>query len=87
VYRAYILSKSGGRLASARKERTGCSAWLPMAMRFASCQSARLRLRVSSHGLSKASLERELVIATVSGSTTPVEIRKIAQLASMYEWQ
>ena len=58
-----------------------------MAMRFASCQSARLRLRVSSHGLSKASLERELVIATVSGSTTPVEIRKIAQLASMYEWQ
>jgi LysR family hydrogen peroxide-inducible transcriptional activator len=31
--------------------------------------------------------ERELVIATVSGSTTPVEIRKIAQLASMYEWQ
>src|SRR5215471_7416176 len=42
-----------------------------MAMRFASCQSARLRLRVSSHGLSKASLERELVIATVSGPTTP----------------
>ena len=33
------------------------------------------------------SLERELVIATASGSTTPVEIRKIAQLASMYEWQ
>ena len=29
------------------------------------------------------SLERELVIATVSGSTTPVEIRKIAQLASL----
>lgn len=33
------------------------------------------------------SLERELVIATVSGSTAPVEIRKIAQLASVYEWQ
>ena len=33
------------------------------------------------------SLERELVIATVSGSTTPLEIRKIAQLASRYEWQ
>jgi hypothetical protein len=33
------------------------------------------------------SLERELVLATVSGSTTPVEIRKIAQLASRYEWQ
>ena len=33
------------------------------------------------------SLQRELVLATVSASTTPVEIRKIAQLASMYEWQ
>ena len=31
------------------------------------------------------SLERKLVIATVSGSTTPVEIRKIAQLAWRYE--
>jgi hypothetical protein len=31
--------------------------------------------------------ERELVIATVSGSTTPVEIWKIAQIASMYKWQ
>jgi hypothetical protein len=31
--------------------------------------------------------ERELVIATVSGSTTPVEMRKIAQLAARYEWQ
>jgi hypothetical protein len=31
--------------------------------------------------------ERELVIATVSGAITPVEIRKIAQLASMYEWR
>jgi hypothetical protein len=31
--------------------------------------------------------ERVLVIATVSGSTTPVEIRKVAQLASIYEWQ
>ena len=58
-----------------------------MAMRFASCQSARLRLLVSLHGLSKASLERELVITTVSGSTTPVEMRKIVQLASMYEWK
>src|SRR5262245_37245913 len=35
-----------------------------------------IRVRpVSSHGLSKASLERELVIATVSGSTNPVEMR------------
>ena len=32
------------------------------------------------------SLERELVIVTVSGSTTPIEMRKIVQLASRYEW-
>ena len=31
-------------------------------------------------------LEREVVIATVSGSTAPVEIRKIAQLAARYAW-
>ena len=31
-------------------------------------------------------LEREVVIATVSGSTAPMEIRKIAQLAAEYEW-
>lgn len=31
-------------------------------------------------------LEREVVIATVSGSTAPVEIRKIAQLAAGYAW-
>lgn len=31
-------------------------------------------------------LERELVMATVSGSTAPIEIRKIAQLASQYDW-
>jgi LysR family hydrogen peroxide-inducible transcriptional activator len=30
--------------------------------------------------------EREIVIATVSGSTAPVEIRKIAQLAARYDW-
>ena len=46
---------------------------MPMPMRFGFCQSARLRLRVSSHGLSKPSLEREFVIATVSGWATPVE--------------
>jgi LysR family transcriptional regulator, hydrogen peroxide-inducible genes activator len=32
------------------------------------------------------SLERELVIVTVSGSTTPIEMRKIAQSASSYAW-
>lgn len=31
-------------------------------------------------------LERELVLATVSGSTAPVEIRRIAQLAARYHW-
>jgi DNA-binding transcriptional LysR family regulator len=31
-------------------------------------------------------LEREVVIATVSGSTAPVEIRKIAQMAARYAW-
>ena len=31
-------------------------------------------------------LEREVVIATVSGSTAPVEIRKMGQLAARYEW-
>ena len=31
-------------------------------------------------------LEREVVMATVSGSTATVEIRKIAQLAAGYEW-
>jgi DNA-binding transcriptional LysR family regulator len=31
-------------------------------------------------------LERELVIVTVSGSTAPVEIRKIAQMASKHAW-
>jgi hypothetical protein len=31
--------------------------------------------------------ERELATAMVSGSTALVEIRKIAQLASMCEWQ
>jgi LysR family transcriptional regulator, hydrogen peroxide-inducible genes activator len=37
--------------------------------------------------IERLSLDRKLVIAMVSGSTTPVEIRKIAQLASRYEWQ
>jgi hypothetical protein len=31
--------------------------------------------------------ERELVIATVWRSTTPGEMRKIAQLTARYEWQ
>ncbi len=31
-------------------------------------------------------LEREVVMTTVSGSTAPVEIRKIAQLAAGYDW-
>ena len=31
-------------------------------------------------------LEREIVIATISGSTAPAEIRKIAQLAAEHAW-
>ena len=31
-------------------------------------------------------LEREVVIATVSDATAPLEIRKITQLAAGYEW-
>ena len=31
-------------------------------------------------------LEREIVLATVSGSTAAVEIRKIAHLAACYAW-
>ncbi len=33
------------------------------------------------------SLEREIVMATVSGSTAPVEIRKMAQLAARHDWK
>lgn len=32
-------------------------------------------------------LEREIVMATVSGSTAPVEIRKIAHLAARHDWK
>ncbi|NGN44682.1 LysR family transcriptional regulator [Mesorhizobium sp. CGMCC 1.15528] len=32
-------------------------------------------------------LEREVVMATVSGSMAPVEIRKIAELAALHEWK
>ena len=32
-------------------------------------------------------LEREIVMATVSGSTAPVEIRKIAQLTARHDWK
>lgn len=32
------------------------------------------------------SLEREVVFVTVSGSGTPVEIRKIAQMAARHAW-
>lgn len=32
-------------------------------------------------------LARDVVIATVSGSTSPLEIRQIAQLASRHDWQ
>ena len=87
MYRAYILSKS----ARSPRLRTERENWVQrvVADGYAICilPERSAAAPVSSHGLSKASLERELVITTVSGSTTPVEIRKIAQLASRYEWQ
>src|SRR3546814_9913042 len=42
--------------AEERKERSGCGAWLPVAMPFASCRGVRLRRPGLSRGLSKASL-------------------------------
>ena len=91
MYRAYILSKS----ARSPRFRTEREDWVQrmVADGHAICilpeRSAAAPGLVTRpiEGLSLESLERELVLATVSGSTTPVEMRKIAQLASMYEWK
>jgi hypothetical protein len=32
-------------------------------------------------------LEREIVMATVSGSMAPIEIRKMAELAAQHDWK
>jgi LysR family transcriptional regulator, hydrogen peroxide-inducible genes activator len=88
VYRAYILSKS------ARSPRfcTERENWVQrvVADGHAICilpERSAAAPGLVTRPIEGLSLERELVIATVSGSTTPVEIRKIAQLASRYEWQ
>jgi len=88
VYRAYILPKS----ARSPRFRTEREDWVQrvVADGHAICilpERSAAAPGLVTRPIEGLSLERELVIATVSGSTTPVEIRKIAQLASMYEWQ
>ena len=88
MYRAYILSKS----ARSPRFRTEREDWMQrvVADGHAICilpERSAAAPGLVTRPIEGLSLERELVLATVSGSTTPVEIRKIAQLASMYEWQ
>jgi LysR family transcriptional regulator, hydrogen peroxide-inducible genes activator len=88
VYRAYILSKS----AWSPRFRTEREDWVQrmVADGHAICilpERSAAAPGLVTRPIEGLSLERELVLATVSGSTTPVEIRKIAQLASRYEWQ
>ena len=88
MYRAYSLSKS----ARSPRFRTEREDWVQrmVADGHAICilpERSAAAPGLVTRPIEGLSLERELVLATVSGSTTPVEIRKIAQLASMYEWQ
>jgi LysR family transcriptional regulator, hydrogen peroxide-inducible genes activator len=88
VYRAYILLKS----ARSPRFRTEREDWVQrvVADGHAICilpERSAAAPGLVTRPIEGLSLERELVLATVSGSTTPVEIRKIAQLASRYEWQ
>ena len=88
MYRAYILAKS----ARSPRFRTEKENWLQrvVADGHAICilpERSAAAPGLVTRPIEGLSLERELVIATVSGSTTSVEIRKIAQLASRYEWQ
>ena len=88
MYRAYILSKS----AQSPRFRTEREDWVQrmVADGHAICILPEER-SAAAPGLVTRPIEglfgAGMVIATVSGSTTPVEIRKIAQLASRYEWQ
>lgn len=41
---------------------------------------------LTSRPIADFALEREVVFSTVSGSTAPVEIRRLAQLASIHPW-
>ena len=89
MYRAYILSKS----ARSPRFRTEREDWVQrmVADGHAICILPEERSAAApglvTRPIEGLPLQRELVLATVSGSTTPVEIRKIAQLASRYEWQ
>ena len=88
MYRAYILAKS----ARSPRFRTERENWVQRVVADGHAICILPERTAAAPGLvtrpiEGLSLERELVIATVSGSTTPVEIRKIAQLASRYEWQ
>ena len=83
MYRAYILSKS----ARSPRFRTERENWVQrvVADGHAICilpERSAAAPGLVTRPIEGLSLERELVLATVSGSTTPVEIRKIAQLAS-----
>ena len=88
MYRAYILSKS----ARSPRFRTERENWVQRVVADGHAICILPERSAAAPGLvtppiEGLSLERELVLATVSGSTTPVEMRKIAQLASMYEWK
>ena len=88
MYGAYILSKS----ARSPRFRTKREDWVQrvVAVGHAICflpERSAAGPGLVTRPIEGLSLERELVLATVSGSTTPVEIRKIAQLASRYEWK
>ena len=84
MYRAYILSKS----ARSPRFRTERENWVQRVVADGHAICILPERSAAAPGLVTRPIEgeRELVIATVSGSTTPVEMRKIAQLASMYEW-
>ena len=88
MYRAYILSKP----ARSPRFRTEREDWVQrvVADGHAICilpERSAAAPGLVTRSIEGLSLERELVLATVSGSTTPVEIRKIAQLALRSEWQ
>ena len=88
MYRAYILSKS----ARSPRFRTEREDWVQrvVADGHAICilpERSAAAPGLVTRSIEGLSLERELVLATVSGSTTPVDMRKIAQLALIYEWK
>ena len=88
MYRAYILSKS----ARSPRFRTERENWVQRVVADGHAVCILPERSAAAPGLVtrpiEGLLERELAIATVSGSTTPGEIiRKIARLASMHEWQ